>query len=302
MDTLIERFLSRVEVRSQSFAPKDLKNIVGLKNTVRAYKTDLRQFKAYCDLQFLTLEQIEVRHIDDFLATLSNEKAKRTSRPLSSRSRARKKSCLSSFFRFLRKEKVTKENPLLEADKYPFRERSLSPLTVAEINILRNNCPERDCPLLEFLLASGARENEAATLTWDRVDMKRRSVKLLGKREKTRYVWFSTLCAEELSRIREDSSFVFRKPNGESMSPSYIYYRINRLSQYLGRSVYPHLLRHTFASHLVSAGESLASIAKWLGHEKVSTTSIYVQEPEENRDSYDSNIRRIYGAKSKDSG
>ena len=252
------------------------------KHTIRAYTSDLAQFSSWCkgnnvDMLNATRHDINV-FLSIFLTELTEEK----------RTLARKRSCLSSFYKYLELEGKTSNNPVLKVEGFRVTRRKPDFLTKDEIWHLRQLCSTDVLSLFEFLLATGARESEVSALNWNQVNFEKVEVLLFGKGEKERFVPFSRRVYGLLGNMTRTSQAVFTNKYGQRLNPGMIYYRIRKLRKFLGRNLYPHLLRHTFATHLVDGGATIADVQSLLGHESLATTSIYTHPTEALKERYQS--------------
>ena len=197
---------------------------------------------------------------------------------------------LRAFFGWLHIEEKIKKNPMakiksLKLDKKGARQA----LTVEELERLRDACQGyREKALVEFLVSSGCRLSEVAQLNVSDLDLIGRTVRVTGKGDKDRQVYFSVrarLMVQEymVSRKGGTGLFVSSKSPYEPLKPRAIQRIIRAISERAGleKHVHPHLLRHTFATHALNGGMDVTVIQKLLGHEDVSTTQIYAEMSDE---------------------
>ncbi|MFT7617800.1 MAG: integrase/recombinase XerD [Planctomycetota bacterium] len=213
----------------------------------------------------------------------------------SRRTLARRQAALRSFHRFLLAEGVIREDVTAHLPT-PKRAKSLPHyLTLAEMDRLLDHCQgekslqRRDLAIVEILYATGIRVSEMVGL--DVADFQRgnkvESLKVLGKGRKERFVPVHGKAIEALEKYLSRSrpqlvkplspSNLFLGARGHALSRIAIYKRLRQLGQGAGirQSVTPHLLRHTFATHLVHQGADLRSVQEMLGHANLDTTTIY---------------------------
>jgi integrase/recombinase XerD len=165
---------------------------------------------------------------------------------------------LKSFFSWLREEEYIPQNPMLKikATKEPGRLRHA--LTVDEVEVLRQKCKNiREKALLEFTYSSGCRLSEIVDINKEDIDWHNKTLKVIGKGNKERVVCFNT-----------KSKYLLKE------------YILSRAD--LGKSIYPHLLRHSIATHLLAAGMALHNVQALLGHSDPKTTQIYAETSIEN--------------------
>ena len=279
MQTHIRSFL-RYLLTGRNYSP----------HTVTAYECDLREFLEFWESEFpgrvMTPEGVDRRLIRRFLAWLHD-------REFASRSIARKLACLKSFFRYLRKMHVVASNPASTVVS-PKLERRL-PRTLDEGSVARlMDQPDRtstegvrDAALLEVLYGSGIRLSELIGLLVADVDFENGTIKVTGKGSKQRIIPFGAKARAALrAYLAVRPAFASKGPGvanavlssrGKAMSPKGVNRLMNRyigmVSEIEKRS--PHVLRHTFATHLLNRGADLRAVKELLGHESLSTTQLY---------------------------
>ena len=251
-------------------------------HTLTAYRRDLQHL--------LTLapatepEQIAPPQLKRLLMKLHGE-------GLAPRSIARTLSAWRAYYRWLAKHSVITRNPCdgLRAPKQP---RSLpKALGADQAAALLDGEPEdtlesRDRAMAELLYSSGLRLSELASLNLDsNLDLKENEVTVLGKRNKRRTVPIGGKAKEALLAWMEerrnlaqpDETALFVNRFGRRLSNGGIATRLSRWAQKqgLGVHVHPHMLRHSFASHLLQSSGDLRAVQELLGHENISTTQIY---------------------------
>lgn len=191
---------------------------------------------------------------------------------------------LRAFFGWLHTEEKIKKNPMskiksLKLDKKGARQA----LSVEELERLRDACEGyREKALVEFLVSTGCRLSEVAQLHAADLDLTERTVKVTGKGDKDRSVYFSVrarLMLQEYIRARKGGEGLFCscKAPYQPLKQRAIQRIIQRISERAGLAarVHPHLLRHTFATHALNGGMDVTVIQRLLGHEDIATTQIY---------------------------
>jgi len=266
--------------------------------TIRAYESDLLRFIMWCEEKGIDPLKIETRFLRTYLnSDLIANKGKNKGNPISNRSRARIKACLSSFYRFLKVEGIISENPIENlVIKFKISKQEPEALTKDEIWHLREIIKENKeyVSIFEFLLGTGAREAEACSLRWSRVYPESGSVVVVGKGGNDRRLFISRKIVELLSSLDRSTEFVFTNKNKKPYTPSMVYYRIHKLTKFLTReSIHPHLLRHTFATHMAEGRPTMSDIQKQLGHKDISTTAIYVHGSSDAKARYDETVENI---------
>jgi integrase/recombinase XerC len=270
--------------------------------THRNYQSDLRQFLGHIQKQFFRtdtdppLDAIDTLHIRSYLKHLSDQGLKKTSL-------ARKLACLKSFFRFLLEEGRLSRNPAAGVRSPRLGTRLPTVLTKDEATTLLDSSSAqtwieaRNQAMLETLYSSGARVSELVGLNWDHVDLEAQCVRLRGKGKKERKVPIGTVATNALVEYQRQlpplATQKLRKHHGvlparSGSHPLFLNARGGRLTtrsvermikQQAGnrfpKSVTPHTLRHSFATHLLDEGADLRAIQELLGHASLATTQKY---------------------------
>ena len=253
--------------------------------TIEAYAGDLMQFFDHLEAHQLTYEAIDHRAIRSFMLELSGRRA--------AASLARTLSALKTFYRYARREGWVSTNPALRL-RAPKLQRRLPEILRPEEVVAVLEAPDespaglRDRAMLELLYSSGLRVSELCDLDLAGVDLRERLVRVMGKGRKERLVPVGGPACEALRRWCEarptlategSSEALFIGVRGRRLSPRSVRLRLDQavLRAALGRHMHPHLLRHCFATHLLSGGADLRSIQELLGHSSLSTTQRYTQ-------------------------
>jgi len=208
-------------------------------------------------------------------------------RGLSGKSLQRRLSACRSFFRHLLRHGQLAGNPAqgLRAPKAPRKlPQVLDPdeaSRLVEIST-EGTLGRRDRALLELLYSSGLRVSELCSLRWRQLDLAESLVTVIGKGNKTRIVPVGRHARAALAEWRDENSStadapVFPGRGGNTISPRAVQLRLRHLAQQQGvwKRVYPHLLRHSFASHLLESSGDLRGVQELLGHADIATTQIY---------------------------
>lgn len=198
---------------------------------------------------------------------------------------------LKSFFSWLHQEEYIPKNPMLKikATKEPDRLRHA--LTMDEVETLRQKCKNlREKTLLEFTYSTGCRLSEIEAVNKEDLNFHDKTLKVIGKGNKERIVCFNTkakyLMKEYILSRTDDNPALFvtsKSPNSRLGGRS-IEREIKNIAlrANLGKAIYPHLLRHSIATHLLAAGMSLHNVQALLGHSDPKTTEIYAETSVEN--------------------
>jgi integrase/recombinase XerC len=196
-------------------------------------------------------------------------------------------SACRSFFRWLLREGVIAQDPALDVRAPKLRRKLPQVLDVDEATALveiPTDTPEavQDRAMLELFYSSGLRLAELTGLVWNDIDLAQGLVRVLGKGSKTRVVPIGSKAAEALIALQQQATPatadpVFRGRGGRPISPASVRKRLKgwAKSQGVWKRVYPHLLRHSFASHLLESSGDLRAVQELLGHADISTTQIY---------------------------
>ena len=254
------------------------------RHTVEAYKRDLdRLYRFILDCNCECWDDLSVKQARRYPALLNRL-------GLAGSSIQRMLSAARAFYRFLVSSGEAAINPF-ESVSAPKRPKKLpSTLSVDEVSELmdnRENDPAalRDRAILELLYSSGLRLSELAQLNVDGVDLNQEEVRVVGKGNKERVVPVGSKAIEAISKwlrsrkrlAAQNETALFVNHHGKRLSNRGIQYRLDRWAKDrgLGRRLHPHMLRHSFASHILESSGDLRSVQEMLGHSDISTTQIY---------------------------
>ncbi len=265
------------------------------KNTIFSYKRDLDDFKEFLIKINKDLLSLNKKDVFNYLIFLSKKKLK----PSSLR---RKISALRSFYKFLIREELIENDPTSDLS-LPKKEKILPDVISIEeierlINIIKDEDfkGKRDKAIIELLYSSGLRVSEVTNLKVNDIDLKNGYLKCFGKGSKERIVPFGNLAKNyiqnylnEREKLKLNSDFLFLTKKGEKI----LRQQINNILNYytkkakIKRKIHPHMLRHSFATHLLERGADLRSVQELLGHVDISTTQIYTHLTKEH-------LREVY--------
>ncbi len=273
-------------------------------NTILSYRKDIEEFIEFIKSEQMAPNLLAIRNnrvCKNFLSYLSNQN-------LASSSINRKLSSLRTFYDFLLKEQMVKQNYFLEVEAPKMPKRLPKMIKDSEIEMMFNSC-NLDTPLglrnyclMEVLYGCGLRVSELCSLEIKDIDFEDLSMMIHGKGSKDRVVLMYEELAEHLRRYistfrldllyrskEENNRHVFLNKNGTTLTPRGVRYILNGIIRDCEESFHisPHMLRHSFATALLNNGADLRSVQELLGHENLSTTQIYTHV------SFDS-IRRSY--------
>ncbi|MFQ5935961.1 MAG: tyrosine recombinase XerC [Acidiferrobacterales bacterium] len=253
-------------------------------HTVAGYRRDLDCLVDFCERQRIThWRALDPRQVRAFVGLLHRRGA-------SSRSIRRCLSAARSFYRHLLRERVVTRNPLTGIPAPKGKKTLPKALTVEQAGRLVAIAGDdalslRDRALLELLYSSGLRVGELIALDVGHLDLNAGIVRVTGKGAKTRMVPIGRYARDALSkwltarpqfaRPREPGVFISR--TGRRLGQRAVQLRVRRWAQQqgVGVPVYPHMLRHSFASHLLESSGDLRAVQELLGHADISTTQIY---------------------------
>lgn len=275
METSIASFISYLSHQKQYSA-----------HTLKAYSNDLLSFKDYLDVIYEAKSPSDVskRMVSSFIAELAEQ-------GLAARTINRKLSAIQSFFNHLHKRGIVEQNPVrnIQRPKTPkrlpsiIRSEQVSTLLSRE-TFIQDFEGIRDRAILSTFYACGLRRDELIGLRTNNIDWVAGQLKVLGKRNKERIIPIGKdllNILDDYRRQREQAlasnEIFFLTVKGEKMYPSLVYQIVkNYLSKVTTiEKKSPHVLRHTFATHLLNEGANLQSIKELLGHESLATTQVY---------------------------
>jgi integrase/recombinase XerD len=270
-------------------------------NTVAAYRRDLLKFEAFAKKRKLSLEDVRRDDLVDFLSSLYHQK-------LESRTVARHLVTLRNCFRFAQVKEMIAEDPSLNLESPKIRRSLPGYLRLEEVEKLLAQPDEktpiglRDRAMLEVLYSSGLRVSELIGLRVMDLDRAAGCLRCIGKGDKERIVPIGKKATALVERYLRDarpkllgkganSPALFLNRRGGSFSRVGVWKILSAYGRQAGLRVAltPHMLRHSFATHLLERGADLRSVQLMLGHSDISTTQIYTHVVEER-------LKQIYKA------
>lgn len=253
-------------------------------HTLVAYSNDLKQFLDYLLNAYEISDVAEINHavVRSWIVSLMEQK-------VTVRSVIRKITTLKTFYKFLLRKQKVSQNPMLKVLSPKISKRLPVFVEKEKMNVLLDGTAfandfegQRDKLILELLYASGMRLSELINLKQTDVDLYSCQLKVLGKRNKERIIPFSNSLKQQIQQYialkpaaSEENLFVSKK--GTKLYEKLVYRIVNEsLSQVTtaGKKS-PHVLRHTFATHMLNSGADLNAVKELLGHANLSATQIY---------------------------
>mgnify|MGYP004459722043 FL=1 len=254
--------------------------------TINGYDYEITKFLDYLNDNHLDYKKINIDMIRNYLKYLDSLKYKKNSI-------SKNLSSLRSYYKFLTEEKVVLNNPFKNISN-PKKDKKLPDfLNYEEINKLfdsadtktplglRNRC------ILELLYDTGIRVSELVNLKINDIEFDKKTINILGKGKKERIVYYGDYLQEVLEKYINDSrkyllnnklsEYLILNNNGSKITTRGVEYIIDKMvnEAAIKHKISPHVLRHTFATHMLNGGADIKSIQQLLGHESLSTTGIY---------------------------
>ena len=263
--------------------------------TVASYQEDIDLFCEFIFKEGTLMEEVDVITIRNFLTDELN-------RGVSKRSCKRRISSLKHFYKYMTNVGYIKDNPFLLVSapktetKYPHALYKEQIMEMFKRNAERtDNLKNRDQAILYLLYYSGMRAAELVSLDVQSISLKERVVRVLGKGSKERIIPFTTDCQkvikeyidherkELLMKSKDMTPALFLNAKGERMTTRGLEYILDAIEEKTGLFVglHPHILRHSFATHLLENGADLRVIQELLGHENINATQVYTHVTEE---------------------
>jgi len=255
-------------------------------HTIKAYRRDLISFQNFCieSYQQEKISDINYSQIRSWIVDLVERK-------VSNRSVNRKISSLKSFYKYLQKIKIIQNNPLSSHKALKTSKKIQVPFSIKEVNEVLSNIETEDSfestrnkLIVALFYSTGMRRTELIQLKMNSINFSEKQLKVIGKRKKERLLpllpnvlksMHNYIKQRDLIDTSED--YLFLTSKGNKLYETLVYRIINNyfsnVSSKLKKS--PHILRHSFASHMLNEGADLNSVKELLGHSSLASTQVY---------------------------
>ncbi|WP_396148857.1 tyrosine-type recombinase/integrase [Flavobacterium sp.] len=270
-------------------------------HTVKAYLTDIEEFERFNKVHFEqdSIDQVVYSQIRSWIVSLVDN-------GISSSSVNRKISSLKSYYKFLLRIKQIEQSPLLKHKALKTPKKIQIPFSEKEVDLVLNQIvyPDgfegiRDKLIIDLFYTTGIRRTELINLSLSGIDFSNTTLKVLGKRNKERIIPLLPIIINQLksyilqrSQLQEikDDDKLFLTQKGVKLNDTFVYRLINMYFSNVSEKVKksPHILRHTFATHLLNNGADLNSVKELLGHSSLASTQVYTH-------SSLSELKKVYG-------
>ncbi|MFY0604766.1 MAG: tyrosine-type recombinase/integrase [Flavobacteriaceae bacterium] len=254
-------------------------------HTILAYKNDLIDFKDFCETEFSqsNIQNVVYNQIRTWIVSLVD-------RGISNNSINRKISSLKSFYKYLQKTKQVDKNPLAKHRALKVEKKVQVPFSIKEVKDVLNDLGGddfislRNKLIVELFYSTGIRRIELISIKMSAINFEDKTLKVLGKRNKERYVPLISPVIKTLllyikfrNNISNSNEYLFITEKGNKIYETLVYRIINKYFSNVSSKVKksPHILRHSFATHLLNEGADLNSVKELLGHSSLASTQVY---------------------------
>ena len=274
---LIEKFIEYIKIEKNYSV-----------NTLSAYKNDLMEFQVFINENYdkCVIENVDYKIIRSWIVLLVNKN-------LSNRSINRKVSSLKSFYKFLVKTDTINSSPLIAHSPLKQSKKIQVPFSKDEIGaLLDSDFFKSDYKgvlqktIISFFYFTGVRRIELINLKTSDINMDSYTIRIMGKRNKERIIPMLPKLKELINEYLKIKSqefnneifdYLFISKSGIQLSEKYVYRTVNEYFKLVSPKVKkaPHVLRHSFATHLINEGADINSVKELLGHSSLSATQVY---------------------------
>ncbi len=255
-------------------------------NTISSYQSDIKQYFSFLEKNNVSSYHVEPKFMNLFLHSLRDKK-------LNNKSIARKLSSINQFYLYLLKNKKIQSNPMVTVSQPKVQSTVPKPISEKQINLLLDAPDEttalgfRDKTMFELMYATGIRVSEIININLMQINLNQGTIKVLGKGNKERLIPMGEFACDYLQDYitkhrptllkKQQSQHVFLSNRSKNMSRQAFWYIVKKYAANCGINPLPspHMLRHSFATHLLNNGADLRVVQMLLGHTNISTTQIY---------------------------
>ncbi len=252
--------------------------------TILNYELDLKDYFNFLKVECLDYKEVTYSDLMPLFKHFETNK-------LTNKSIRRHISSIKGFYKYLVNNEIVNANPFIYV-KLPKKEQKLPRyLTLSEMLSIfdkmeiKTNYDLRDRLILELMYATGVRVSEVINIKVYDIDFYNNSIKVLGKGSKERIVYYNEVVRDLLSKYmsiydslnKKNLEYLFLNQKGDKLTTKGISYIINQVIKKISfnKHITPHMLRHTFATHLLNNGCSVTTVQELLGHSSIGTTGIY---------------------------
>lgn len=255
------------------------KKLEGLsKKTLYNYSLELNKFSQFFHKPISTINSMDIRAYMNAMSEFRSASTTNT-----------KMSIIRDFFQWLQNEEFIISNPTKKIKNVKEAKTEREPLSDEEVEVIRESLEDiRDKAVFEFLLSTGCRAEETVNVKVSDIDWHKMSLKVIGKGNKERRVYFNQRTKVILRKYLEirnwSSEYLFNSIRGKhgKIGTRALQLMVKKMGERVEIHLYPHLMRHTFATRALNAGMALEIVQALLGHSNVGTTQVYAKVKEFN--------------------
>ncbi len=281
-DVLLDRFLAHMKIYR-----------TGSEDTQDAYRRDVGRFLNYLkENDYASLQDVGKEEISEYLALLKGGEF--SDRELANSSYARNLSAIKSFYHYINRYEGIEVNPVRLFHGASSKRKLPEFLTYDQIETilncydLQNEVEVRNRCMIEVMYACGLRVSECASVEIKNIHLQERYLTILGKESKERMTPFYPRCGQlidyyltfsrpKFMKGKKEHGYLFVSQKGNKITPRSIQLIVEEAAEKagIGMHIHPHMLRHSYATHMLDNGADLRIVQELLGHEDLSTTQIY---------------------------